>query len=149
MQLTAYFGRNWSSTDGIFTIQDTDGYKYINRIQVRSGARGWTDTSWVVGKSPIPYGRFNLWTNPNREGQKAGSTGIGECFPIDSQGDKYTIRNEARTLIRTEIMLHQENDIPGTQGCIGVIKQNDWDFVSSYLRGLRDNGIEKIPLVVL
>lgn len=145
----AFYDRQDGSYYGKFSIRHRDGDFVVEKLICRSGQPGHTHTSWTVARSPIPYGSFNLNTKPNNYGQLAGARGIGECFPVDNCGDRYTIydpKNKRRK--RTEICLHEENAIPGSLGCIVVVYHQDWLRVRDFLRGLSAR-LPVIPLEVL
>ncbi len=82
---------------------------------------------WITGRSPIPPGKdykVDLqWTYSDL-------TGISGRFyhilpdPIE-KGDGSGLR-------RTEIGLHQDNGVPGTSGCIGVVG-SDWSRLCNVL----------------
>lgn len=148
MKVKAYYDRPWDTVDGFLTIQKDDGSgeKIFDRLHVRSGQTAWSDTSWVRGKSPCPPGLFNLNTSPNNRGQRAGRRGVGEFFPIDNQGDRYTIKSKNGNLVRTEVGLHEENDWYGSEGCLVVVVSHEWIALSDYLRSLN---VDTIPLEVL
>lgn len=147
--MRAFFDRDITTIEGWFTIQDRSGKKIVNRVRARSGQKGHTNTSWVRSKSPIPFGEFNLYTTLNNKGLKAGKTGIGEAYPIDNRGDKYTIKQPGGKLIREEIMLHQENMWDGSAGCIVIVRESDWLHVKETMETLRKLGVTKFPVEVL
>lgn len=151
--MKAYFDRNKASVNGWFTVQDGNGDKLINRVEARSGQAGHTATSWTRGKSPIPFStsvkQYYLYTTPNNKGQKAGATGIGEAYPVDTEGDKYTIKEKYGVLLRQEIMVHQENSFKGSAGCIVIVDNDDWQAFRKLMDQLRLHGVTKIPLEVL
>lgn len=147
--MKAFFDRDINTIEGWFSIVAPDGTKLVNRVRARSGQKGYTNTSWTRSKSPIPFGEFNLYTTLNNKGLKAGKTGIGEAFPIDNRGDKFTIKQPGGKLIREEIMLHQENMWDGSAGCIVIVRESDWLHVKAVMEELRLRGIAKFPVEVL
>lgn len=152
----AYYDRRDNSIEGVFTIQEiVDGKatKIFERKASRSGQRGYTQSSWVRGKSPIPYTAqvhnqpYRLWTNCIGHGLKPGKTGIGEAFPISTGANEDLITDGTHT--RTLIRLHGENAIPGSAGCIVIVKQAEFDKIAAYLEKLKADGIRWIPLFVV
>lgn len=122
---TAYFDRNPRKIEGYFTIQDTDGNKIFDRLPAASGQRGYTNTDWVRGKSPIPFGKYRLWLQPIGEGTEPGRSGVGEFYNISTGDDKRLIfetltdgRSVYPKRVRQDIGLHADNSFPGSAGCI-------------------------------
>lgn len=131
---TIFFDRRDGDIEGLFSIRWEDGSYAFEKLQARSGQRGHTHTNWENGLSPIPYGNFFLNSPANNIGQRAGATGIGECFPIDNQGDRLTIVNpDNHGQRRQEICLHEENKFPGTRGCVAIVREKDWLAVRDFL----------------
>jgi hypothetical protein len=146
---TAFFDRNEHTILGRFSIRKHTGEYVVEKLIARSGQHGYTKSSWNRGKSPIPYGRFNLHTTPNNRGQEAGAFGIGEFYPIDTQGDRLTIRDpENYRRKRMEIGLHEENGLPGSAGCIVIVYHSDWLLVREFLRSVADEH-PTLPVEVL
>ena len=78
------------------------------------------DRYWIVGQSPIPPGRdykIDLRWNYSDLAGIAGRYYHILPDPIE--------RGDGSGLRRTEIGLHQDNGVPGTSGCIGVLGR-DW-----------------------
>lgn len=144
----AFFDRNVNHILGRFSIRDRRGDYVVEKVYVRSGQVGHTRTDWARGKSPIPFGSYNLHTVPNNRGQVAGVSGIGEFFPIDNQGDRYTIKGQHRGQKRLEIGLHEENSYAGSAGCIVVVYHSDWLRIRDFLRNI-SHEYPSIPLEVL
>ena len=146
---TAFYDRNLHTILGKFSIRAADGTYIVEKLVARSGIPGYSKTDWIRGKSPVPWGEFNLSTVPNNIGQVAGKTGIGECFPVDNEGDRMTIRNpENKRQRRLEICVHEENAIPGSAGCIVIVFHSDWLRVRDFLRSIQEEH-PVIPLKVL
>lgn len=143
-----FFDRSKTSIDGVLTLQDHLGNKIIDRIHVRSGAEGYQNQEWVRQKSPIPYGVFWLTLESNNKGQKAGEKGIGEAYPISSNGDGIHIWGEKREELRTEIMLHEENKRRGSAGCVVVVNPNDWANIQKELAAIAKKGYKMIRFEV-
>jgi len=125
---TAYFDRNPEDINGLFTVQDHDGGKLFNRLPARSGQPGFTNTSWIRGKSPIPYsGELNsnelkIWLKkPQQFEQWPKASGIGEFWAISNSDDMRTIRGISKDFIRQDIGLHPENMYKGSAGCIVLV----------------------------
>jgi hypothetical protein len=119
----AFFDRQPGTIEGFFTIQDEHGKPVFKRLQARSGQNGHTNTDWVRGKSPIPYGNHYLWIGyPVGVGTRAGKTGIGEFYPISNMaGDRDLIQGPAPQILRRSIGLHAENAYRGSAGCIVLV----------------------------
>lgn len=130
--LRLFYDRDHRSFNGKLTVI-SDGITIFKQLPCRSGQRDWYDTSWVRGKSPIPYGVHRIYLSPYQRGQRAGRKGIGEFYPIGSY-DSYTIRNRMDTQKRTAIGLHEENMWDGSAGCIVVVKGEDWLMLTNYLK---------------
>lgn len=143
-----FFDRSKTSIDGVLTLQDGEGNKIIDRIHVRSGVEGYQGTDWVRGHSPIPYGIYWLTLESNNKGVKAGEKGIGEAFPISSNGDGMRIEGNKAGQLRTEIMLHEENKRRGSAGCIVVVNKNDWANIMRELEAIKKEGHKHIRLEV-
>jgi hypothetical protein len=146
----AYFDRSTKTIEGRFSILHSDGRYVIEKARVRSGQKGWTHSSWTRGKSPIPFGVFNLYTKPTNVGQVAGAKGVGEFFPVDNQGDRRTIRHPdyGNRYARFDIGLHEENALQGSAGCIVVVDHLEWIFIRDWLKSISIQ-LEWIPLEVL
>lgn len=78
------------------------------------------DSYWISGRSPIPPGKeykIDLqWSYSDLTGIK------GRYYHILPDPIE---RGDGSGLRRTEIGLHQDNGVPGTSGCIGVVN-GDW-----------------------
>jgi hypothetical protein len=145
----AFYDRSRKSVEGRFSIRRTNGDYIVEKFRARSGQNGFSNTSWTRGRSPVPFGAFNLYTKPNNIGEVAGKTGIGEAFPIDNKGDRLTIANEKNPyIVRREIMLHEENAYKGSAGCIVIVDHADWVFIRDWLKGINAE-YPVIPLEVL
>lgn len=85
------------------------------------------DRYWLVGQSPIPPGKDY---KVDLRWSYSDLVGIAGRFyhilpdPIE--------RGDGSGLRRTEIGLHQDNGVPGTSGCIGVVN-NDWSRLCNVL----------------
>lgn len=145
-----FFERRPNTVEGALTVVGSDGSKPFNRVPARSGARGYTgkNTLWVRGKSPCPPGVYNLWTSANNRGKIAGLRGIGEAFPVDNKGDKFTILGDAPGQIREEVMIHEENSIVGSAGCIVIVSHTQWLKFLEFMRTLEAQGVKKLKLTV-
>lgn len=125
MTITAYYDRQKGTVDGFFTLQEVDDHgnivKLFNKLPARSGQKGYTETDWVRGKSPIPYGTHELHLNSINKREWAGHSGIGWFFPIASPGFQRKIEDPVTKLFRLDIGLHPENDFVGSAGCIVLL----------------------------
>ncbi len=130
---TLYVDRNPNTIEGKLTLQPDitqikastlidDNIPFI-RLPIRSGQKSYEGTSWVRGKSPIPFGQFRLWLQPYNRGVLPGKTGIGEFYPISSSAtDKRLIQHTGnKHFIRQDVGLHRENDLPGSAGCVVLV----------------------------
>lgn len=127
----AYFDRKEGTIDGFFSIVDSrTGLKPFNRLPVRSGQRGYTNSSWKSGKSPIPFSkeckyplRIDL-TSPIDYGIFPVGGGIGEFWHIyNDTGNTRSIIGKSSGQLRSDIGCHPENIYPGSAGCIVFL----WD----------------------
>lgn len=154
MEVKVFVKRSKDDFTCVLTIQEYENNKLVrkafDRIPCRSGSPYWTPKmgEWVRKKSPIPVGKFNLNLQPTNVGMKPGKTGMGEFFPIDSEGDAYTIKGKGKGQIREEIGLHAENAIPGSLGCVVVLNQGHFDQISEYLKTKAKDGIKKVSIEV-
>lgn len=162
--IKVFFKRGTTSENGLFTIQEYDGAgnfikKHFDQIPARSGDPHYFNREWISGKSPIPRSGDNFFwlsTRPNHKGVKPGARGIGECFPISSDKGGWFINESdigpmpvgSTIHHRTEIMLHCENLIPGSAGCIVITHQSDFDKISDFLQTLGKTQ-KLIPLKVI
>lgn len=147
MIITAYYKRPTQGIDGVFTIQDNQGNKLIDRVKARSGQKGHAHTSWTRGKSPIPFGMHSMSLVPYNRGQVAGRTGIGQFYPIGNDGGHYRIVEGKR--IRTAIGLHEENMWDGSAGCVVIVQHKDWQDVIKVLDKLYADGMDAIRFRVI
>lgn len=119
----AFYDRQPGQIEGHFTILDEAGKPVFKHLQARSGQRGFENTDWTRGKSPIPMGKHYLWCRyPVNVGTRAGRTGIGEFFPISNvAGDRGLIQSVDKQSHRRDIGLHAENAYQGSAGCIVLV----------------------------
>lgn len=147
---TCYYDRKPNSIEGIFTVKTVDSktnkiIKEITRIPARSGQSSESNSSWIRGKSPIPWTQESkeasiqksildfpkeLWIwlrNIKQFGEWAGKNGIGEFRNISSnKTDPTTIQSPNNPkLIRKDIGLHPENGFKGSAGCIVLIADTE------------------------
>jgi hypothetical protein len=158
----AYFDRTKGQLDGKFSIVDSrTGHKPFNQLPVRSGQRGYLDTSWQTGKSPIPYSQECKYTlridlrNPLNYGTFPTGGGIGEFWHIynSPSNDTNLIIGKENGQIRNSCGCHPENIYPGSAGCIVFLwdteaRKKEFMRFSIWLRSL--SGLyEYLPLEVL
>lgn len=128
MTIRAFYDRQPGTITGAFTLQ-SGTVKLFDRLPARSGQRGHEGTSWIRGKSPIPFGEMRLWLSSLNRGQMAGERGIGEFFPISSGDNRRLIAwrelgegpAPGGTGERWDVGLHPENALPGSLGCIVLL----------------------------
>jgi hypothetical protein len=162
---TLYVDRNPNSIEGRLTLQPDvtqikantlidDNTPFI-RLPIRSGQKGYEGTSWVRGKSPIPFGQFRLWLQPLSRGVLPGKTGIGEFYPISSSvKDKRLLQHtHNKHFIRQDIGLHRENALPGSAGCVVLVANTPEesrliDRLFDFLTQL-GKSFEWLPVIVL
>lgn len=155
MGYTAYFDRDTHSIHGKFTIQDHKGEKVFERIYSRSGQSGWTATSWQRGKSPTPFtdqvkgGKLWLYTDVIDYMVRPTRKRIGMRFCVSSESDKITIKKKDSAEVRKEVMLHGENEFPGSAGCTVIVDWKEFCKIAEFLISLNKKGIKKIPYYVL
>ena len=119
----AFYDRKDGNIEGFFTIQDENGKPFFQHLNARSGQKGFENTEWSRGKSPIPFGDHYLWIGyPVGIGTRAGKTGIGEFYPISNMaGDRNLIQGPSPQITRRSIGLHAENSYVGSAGCIVLV----------------------------
>lgn len=157
--LKAYFDRTGTSIDGFFTLQEIDNATYgikaaFKRILARSGQRGYPNSSWVRGKSPIPYGKHKLSLESINQGALPGTKGVGEFFPIHTdkyQDSRQIVHPGNPDVFRQDIGLHGENSLPGSAGCIVIVDIEQFKTIAAYLKAYasRNVGINDIDIEVL
>jgi hypothetical protein len=139
---TAYYDRQANTIEGLFTVRTVeDGriIKELRQLKARSGQRGSENTSWVRGKSPIPFGEHYLWIDkPLQAWQSAGQSGIGHFLNISSGLDNRRLILGPNGEMRDLIGLHPENKWIGSAGCIVLIETAQmWDMFK-YIDSLKD-----------
>lgn len=141
--IKAFFDRNPKDINGFFTIQKTENgktTKLIDRVPARSGQGGYTGSSWVRGKSPIPFTSevgsvpYRLWLNPLNVGTRAGARGIGQFYNISTEENPNVIEMNGKQ--RLAIGLHEENALPGSAGCIVITVYDDFKDICEVLKNL-------------
>lgn len=108
-----------------------DGEYIVKRHPARSGqpdkpGMAYQSTSWISGKSPIPYtdelggGRYYLWTTPLRNRGQFDNKGIGWFYPISSSPNNSKLI-QSGVKMRQSIGLHPENMWKGSEGCVVLL----------------------------
>jgi len=106
-----------------------------------SGCANWQrpGDEWVRGKGPIPAGEYQIPT----DGYWLETRGVEGLFfhitPDPVVSDKG---------IRAELGIHFDANVPGTSGCIGVIREFGWRRLCDRLASIADLGIKSLPLTV-
>lgn len=162
---TAYFDRSFNTIEGKFSIQtvkfengSSSVIKAISQLPARSGQNGYTSTSWVRGKSPIPFstsmGFLYLWLSPANPGLEVerDPKKIGEFYPISSSRENKRLITDG-THERWDIGAHDDNDRPGSAGCVVWVRETNEQKerlaeLKEYLRELRKTQ-EYIRFIVL
>lgn len=132
----AFFDRKDDTIDGFFTIIDTrkPDSKVFNRLPARSGQAGYTHSSWIRGKSPIPFskelGKTELMIHmqrPQNFEQWPLPAGVGEFWFIsNSTKDPQTIQDPSNPKFeRVAVGLHPENLYKGSAGCIVLLHDTE------------------------
>ena len=124
--------RNKSDNTGILAYNGTS-------IKIRTGSNANAGTEWVTGKSGCPTGSFWLWNDEKyiKQPDDLDATGkeIGRFYPISSHlSDICKIYNKDKTAFRSDIGLHDENDIAGSAGCIVVVDNKEWRELVGWLK---------------
>jgi hypothetical protein len=139
--------------------------KSVRDLNVRTGtARNWAkDYDWVTAKGGIPEGNFFIHVNPKlikQRGQfRPKGREIGHAYHVSSTISNFEIiRNPKTGKSRSVIMIHPDNDVPGSGGVAGSIgcivfpaTPQGWaDFqkLVTFFDEAFKNGIEHIPLTV-
>jgi hypothetical protein len=98
------------------------------------------DDQWARGKGPIPAGEeYQIPSEP----YWLKTRGIEGLFfhitpdPVRS-GD----------LIRSELGIHFDANVPGTSGCIGLINKEGWDWFCRRMAQIASLGVKTLPLKV-
>ncbi len=136
MSHTLYIDRNPSSIENVFTLIDSDAVDPLPFIRLpgRSGQRGFEATSWIRGKSPIPFGQWLMSTKPIPLQMEPKGTPF---FPICSnKADPRVIKELGGRNIRMDIGLHFENRFPGSIGCQVAIPNKQSMALFDYLEAL-------------
>lgn len=127
--------------------------KSLRNIKIRTGINRpyFLKRDWYRGKSGCPIGTHLLWTKRNyiKQYHDLDATGreVGRFYPISNNiEDHRVIRADYGTQYRLDIGIHDENDFPGSAGCIVVINNKDFRELVKKLEKLER--ITFIPLTV-
>lgn len=136
----AFYDRQANTIEGRFTVRTIDEGQIVKefvRLPARSGQKGFENTSWVRGKSPIPFGEYLLWIDkPLQPWQDAGRSGIGHFLNIsNTPTDRRGIYGDTGQ-VRKDIGLHPENGWEGSAGCIVLIPSDEMWEMFQYLGSL-------------
>lgn len=139
-----YYYKSSKSFMGLLTVIVKRNGQVIEKeslrdIPARSGQPKHYNTKNVLGKSPIPDGNFFLWTHKEfiKQYSDLDATGkeVARFYPISSSRDQniYIKRSETNPVTRSYIGLHDENDFPGTAGCIAIIDNKHFRLIAEIL----------------
>lgn len=151
-----YVKRYTTSIDGDLSYIESDSSgaviesESIRNISIRTGIR-LTPDDWQRGISGCPVGEHLLWVGRKHIKQYSDldATGneIGRFYPISSSSANVNIlRGEGKH--RTHIGLHDENDNPGSAGCIVVVCNKEWRNLCQKLDQLTKAGIQYVKIIV-
>lgn len=106
-----------------------------------SGCAGWQrpGDEWVRGKGPIPAGEYEIPSEP---------------YWLDTrgvEGDFFHITPDpvvSEKGVRAELGIHFDANVPGTAGCIGVIREFGWRRFCDRMASIAHLGIKSLPLTV-
>lgn len=108
----------------------------LEKVPARSGQRAYANTDNRLGKSPIPYGDWILHADKEEQKRvKPVGRGIGWAFHISSSKDNF-LSLVTKKITRTAIMLHAENALPGSAGCIVLLSCNDMAKIGAILNDI-------------
>ena len=106
-----------------------------------SGCAGWQQPGdeWVRGKGPIPAGEYSIPTEP----YWLETRGVeGDFFHI-TPDPVVSVHG-----IRAELGIHFDANVPGTAGCIGLVREFGWRRLCDRLASNADSGVKSLPLTV-
>lgn len=116
------------------------GGQTINYLAT-SGAIGaqYEGNWWQRGKGPIPPGIYSIPTKPYYLPTKGVE---GQFFhvmpdPIGEKGQR-----------RSELGIHHDANVPGSSGCIVIIRKPSFEIFCKRLLVLHTQGIKRLPLTV-
>jgi hypothetical protein len=94
---------------------------------------------WVRGKGPIPAGEYSIPTEP----YWLETRGVeGDFFHI-TPDPVVSVHG-----IRAELGIHFDANVPGTAGCIGIIREFGWRRLCDRLASIADSGVKSLQLTV-
>jgi len=114
--------------------------KPINYLAT-SGCANWQQPGdeWVRGKGPIPAGEYKIPSEP---------------YWLDTrgvEGDFFHITPDpvvSEKGVRAELGIHFDANVPGTAGCIGVIREFGWRRFCDRMASIANLGVKSLPLTV-
>ncbi len=144
---TAYYDRKASNNTGLFTIQHAvNGVatKDFERVAARSGSYRYRNSSWIRGKSPIPYGVHWLATRSVPLNIRPGE----RFFAIGSKPGNIAILQHPTNVHqhRMYIGLHWDTPPPGSAGCIAITSRHRFKQILAFLETLPDPFIQLVVL---
>ena len=164
---TLWYDRIPGTINGFLTLQDQTGHKLFERLPARSGQRGYENTNWVRGCSPIPYTpsgktEYIVHLDKMTNGPLFPKTraGIGQFIPISNHVESERLISPSdpallkQGLKRLDIGLHPENAYVGSEGCVVLLwetreRKQRVKALFDFLTTLKANGVKQLKLVVL
>lgn len=106
-----------------------------------SGCIQWQqpEDQWAVGRGPIPEGDYQIPTIP----YWLNTRGIEGWF-FHIQPDRVSPSG----ILRSEFGIHFDANVPGTAGCIGVIREFGWRRFCDRMASIAKLGLKSLPLTV-
>ena len=122
MTIIAEFDRKQDNVYGTFSIYELSPKgekKFIFKdLPASSGQRAFTQTDWVAGKSPTPYGEHYLMLKQEVLQMEPKGTPF---FRICTDPSFPRLLKSSSGKIRQDVGLHLENQYPGTAGCVALL----------------------------
>ncbi|MEG4497587.1 hypothetical protein QUB05_05550 [Microcoleus sp. F10-C6] len=106
-----------------------------------SGCADWQrpGDEWVRGKGPIPAGKYQIPSEPYYLETRGVEGDFFHISPDPVVSDKG---------VRAELGIHFDANVPGTAGCIGVVREFGWRRLCDRLASIANLGVKSLPLTV-